>query len=397
LQYSKGFYIFYGLLKNKQDIMRLFFVVLLYLFPQFLIGNTTHKERSALWVVRYAVTTKSDVDKILSTAIELNISDIFLQIRALGQTYYNSQWEQKATQIKDEFDPLDYIIKRSGDYDLRIHAWVNMFYVWAGDKFPKNKNHILNRRSDYVLRNGDFPDYKSLKLHGHEGFFLDPKVAAVQNDLLNILRELSESYDLDGIHLDYFRYPSLDYSFTPASRTMFMMEDIYDPWIIYQSAQAYTERRGYEVFLYADREYRKSLTNSLSIYLEIISRTIKNIQPDLELSVAVKPDPVEAKHRYFQDWLSWIQNDICDFVAIMNYRTDWQEFDAVLKQLRDRNLNEKIIVGVSTYNQNVVAVIKRIDAIRIGGYAGFSLFSYNYLYENKEYLKNLKRQIMARR
>ncbi|MCK4559473.1 MAG: family 10 glycosylhydrolase [Calditrichia bacterium] len=377
--------------------MRLFLVVLLYLIPHLLIGNTVHGERSALWVVRYAVTTKSDVDRILSTAIELNISDIFFQIRALGHTYYNSQWEPKAASVEDDFDPLEYVIKKSDHSGMRIHAWVNMFYVWAGDQFPENKSHILNKHSDYVLRDGDFPDYKSLKRQGHEGFFLDPKVAAVQDDLLNILREISEYYDLDGIHLDYYRYPSLAYSFTPASRTMYMMEDIYDPWIIYQSAQTYTEQRGYEVFLYADREYRKSLTGTLSNYLEVISKTIKNIQPDLELSVAVKPDPVIAKHRYFQDWLSWLRNDICDFVAIMNYRTDWQEFNSVLKQLNDRNLKEKIIVGISTYNQDVGAVLKRLKATRDGGFAGFSLFSYNYLHENKEYLMNLQRQIIARR
>ncbi len=377
--------------------MRLFLVVLLYLIPHFLIGNIVHGERSALWVVRYAVTTKSDVDRILSTAIELNISDIFFQIRALGHTYYNSQWEPKAASVEDDFDPLEYVIKKSEHSGMRIHAWVNMFYVWAGDQFPENKSHILNKHSDYVLRDGEFPDYKSLKRHGYEGFFLDPKVAVVKDDLLNILREISEYYDLYGIHLDYFRYPSLAYSFTPASRTMYMMEDIYDPWIIYQSAQTYTEQRGYEVFLYADREYRKSLTGTLSNYLEVISKTIKNIQPDLELSVAVKPDPVVAKHRYFQDWLSWLRNDICDFVVIMNYRTDWQEFDLVLKQLNDKNLKEKIIVGISTYNQDVGAVLKRLKATKDGGFAGFSLFSYNYLHENKEYLMNLQRQIIARR
>jgi uncharacterized lipoprotein YddW (UPF0748 family) len=377
--------------------MRLFLVVLLYLIPHFLVGNTLQRERSGLWVVRYAVTTKSDIDKILSTANQLKISDIYFQIRALGHTYYNSQWEPKATNIKDNFDPLDYVIKKSALSGIRIHAWVNMFYVWAGDQFPEDKGHIINKYSEYVLRNGDFPDYKSLKQNGHEGFFLDPKVTAVQDDLLNILREIADSYDLDGIHLDYYRYPSLAYSFTPASRTIHMMENVYDPWSIYQSSATFTEQRGYEVFLYADKEYRKSLTGALSNYLGKISRIIKNIQPDLELSVAVKPDPVEAKHRYFQDWLSWLRDDICDFVVIMNYRTDWLEFNSVLKQLNNRDIKKKIIVGISTYNQNVEAGLKRLDATRDGGFTGFSLFSYNFLRENKEYLMKLQRQIIARR
>ena len=176
-----------------------------------------------------------------------------------------------------------------------------------------------------------------------------------------------------------------------------MMENIYDPWTVYQSAQIYSETRGYEVFLYADKEYRKSLTITLSNYLAIISKSIKVLQPDLELSVAVKPDPVQAKHRYFQDWLSWLRNSHCDFVVIMNYRTDWKEFDIVLGHLKNQNLNEKIMIGISTYNQDVKAVLKRLEATRNRGFSGFSFFSYNHLIENKEYLKNLQRQLAARR
>jgi uncharacterized lipoprotein YddW (UPF0748 family) len=395
LQYSKGFYIFYGLLKNKQDIMRLFFMVLLYLIPHLLFGNTLGNERSGLWVVRYAVTTKADIDDVLSTAIRLNITDIFFQIRALGYTYYNSQLEAKAKSVKGDFDPLDYVTKQSAATGIRIHAWVNMFYVWAGDSFPLSENHIINKHKDHILRKDEFPNYQNLKREGHEGFFLDPKVNSVQDDLLKILQEIAGFYDVAGIHLDYYRYPSLAYSFTPASRTLHMLDAIYDPWDVYQSSKNYSENRGFKVFLHADREYRKSLTGSLNGYLQHISATIRKIKPGLELSVAVKPDPVEAKHRYFQDWLSWLKNNFCDFVVLMNYRTEWSEFDAVLKQLSDRKMKNKIIVGISTYNQDVKAVLRRLEATRRGGFPGFSLFSYNYLKDNKTYLATLQRQIFA--
>jgi uncharacterized lipoprotein YddW (UPF0748 family) len=174
-----------------------------------------------------------------------------------------------------------------------------------------------------------------------------------------------------------------------------MMNNLFDPWTVYQSAQTYTENRGFEVFLHADKTYRKSLTTALSNYLELISKTIKRIQPDLELSVAVKPDPIEAKHRYFQDWLIWLKNDYCDFVAIMNYRTEWEEFSFVLEELKRQNLNEKIIVGISTYNQDVDAVLKRLVAVKEGEFVGFSLFSYNHLIENREYLIKLEREIIV--
>jgi uncharacterized lipoprotein YddW (UPF0748 family) len=133
----------------------------------------------------------------------------------------------------------------------------------------------------------------------------------------------------------------------------------------------------------------------LNSYLKTISTEVKNIQPELEISVAVKPDPVEAKHRYFQDWVSWLKSNICDFVVLMNYRTEWSEFNSVLNQLKGRKLKEKIIVGISTYNQDVAAVLKRLEVTRNKGFSGFSLFSYNYLNENISYLQKLRRHIIA--
>ncbi len=377
--------------------MRLFFVILLYLIPQLISGNSIHQQRSALWVVRDGLTSQSDIDKILSIASELKISDIFFQIRALGYTYYTSRLEPKSAALKSEFDPLQYILSKSSHTGIRIHAWVNMFYVWAKNKFPENIDHILNNRAEYVLRNGSYPDYKTLRSKGYEGFFLDPKVFDVQNDLLNILLELAGNYQIAGIHLDYYRYPSLAYSFSPASRTLYMLDEFYDPWDIYCSVENYSKQRGYKVFLHADRKYKNSLRATLNNYLKIISDAVKKNNPVLELSVAVKPDPVQAKHRFFQDWITWLENNYCDFVVLMNYRTVWEEFELVLKQLDDRELNKKIIVGVSTYNQDVNAVVRRLEAVKSGGYAGYSLFSYNYLNRNISYLRNLQQLFFAGR
>jgi uncharacterized lipoprotein YddW (UPF0748 family) len=352
-------------------------------------GKNLDQPRRALWVVRDAITTKSKIDEVISTAIKLNISDIFFQIRALGEVYYDSKWEAKSGHIEEDFDPLTYAIELSHQKGIRVHAWINMFYVWAGDQFPENKGHIINKRAEFVLRKDKFPDYISLRKQGYEGFFLDPKASVVQRDLLNLLKEVADHYNIAGLHLDYFRYPGISFSFTADSRTKYMLDSIYDPWYVYNTAANYVEKRGYEVFLRADKEYRRTLIESLNDYLSMISDTVKNKHPQIELSVAVKPDPVTAKHRYFQDWPTWLKKGYCDFVAIMNYRTDWNEFDAVLNHVSDRDLKDSVIVGVSTYNQDVAAVIKRLEAIRTAGFAGFSLFSYNYLQQHKIYLKNL--------
>jgi uncharacterized lipoprotein YddW (UPF0748 family) len=109
----------------------------------------------------------------------------------------------------------------------------------------------------------------------------------------------------------------------------------------------------------------------------------------------VKPDPVQAKHRFFQDWVTWIENKYCDFVVIMNYRTNWNEFDLILKQIKAKHLEKSVMVGISTYNQGPGAVMRRLYTARLSGFAGYSLFSYNYLIENKNYLREIQLKLMV--
>jgi uncharacterized lipoprotein YddW (UPF0748 family) len=50
------------------------------------------------------------------------------------------------------------------------------------------------------------------------GYFIDPGVPAVQDHVLNVLCDLVSGYpQLDGLHLDYIRYPSSGWGHHPIS------------------------------------------------------------------------------------------------------------------------------------------------------------------------------------
>jgi uncharacterized lipoprotein YddW (UPF0748 family) len=375
--------------------MRLFFLVFLFLLHTSSHGQNNPDYKKAFWVVRDAVTSLDEIEDIIQTAVLFEINDIFVQVRALGKVYYESDIEIKSRIIKDDFDPLSIIINKAQKYNMRIHAWVNMFYIWTGLDSPQEKDHIYYMYQRDILRNCSFPSYVDLRTNGIEGYFLDPQSKEVQKYLLNLLQEIADKYNVTGIHLDYFRYPGVAYSFTPESRTNFRLVHFYDPLKLYCSAKEYVKTRGHAVYRYADKVYRNVLINALSDYLVNISAQLHDINPGLELSVAVKPDAVEAKHRYFQDWLNWIKSDICDFVVIMNYKTDWDEFMTVMSQVQDRQISKKVMVGVSLFNQEAQEAIKRLEVVRANNFAGWSLFSYNYLIKNKSYLESMKAYFMS--
>jgi uncharacterized lipoprotein YddW (UPF0748 family) len=370
--------------------MRPLLPLLLFLTSVFVYAQDTFPEKRAIWVVRDALNNPVELQKIVNTAASADITDIYVQVRALGRCYFLSDIEPRASFVSADYDPLNLLIKMCEIYNIRVHAWVNMFYIWSSSQPPPEDNHPFNLFPQYILTKESRTDYADLKKAGIEGYFLDPQSIDINKYLLNVLLEVADKYLINGIHLDYFRYPDVEYSFTADSRTNFRLDHFLDPLKLYREPEKFVETRGYGAFQQADKEYRQFLGQALSHYLSGIHKMVKEKNNNLELSVAVKPDPVEAKFRYFQDWQNWLQNKSCDYVVLMNYRTEWNDFITVLNQLKDAPGREKIIMGISTYNQNEEAVQKRLKIVRQSGFGGFALFSYNYLAGNKDYFYNLQ-------
>ncbi len=115
------------------------------------------------------------------------------------------------------------------------------------------------------------------------------------------------------------------------------------------------------------------------------------------LSAAVKPNPNEAKNRWSQDWISWINNNILDFVIPMNYGV---ENDVFIDNLRRINKEvhdiDKVFMGIAIYNQDESNVAKKIILSKYSGFNQICLFSYNSLRKDNidfkvityEYLNN---------
>jgi uncharacterized lipoprotein YddW (UPF0748 family) len=383
------FHKFYIFLNRKSD-MQIKKFLLFFLTSVSVLAQDSIPEKRAIWVVRDALNNPDELEKIVRTAASAAISDIYVQVRALGRSYYLSDIEPRASFISTSYDPLDLLIKIGENYNIRIHAWVNMFYIWSGDQPPLEDKHPFNRYPQYILAKERLPDYRVLKKSGIEGYFLDPQSIEIQKYLLNVLLEIADKYAISGIHLDYFRYPDVEYSFTADSRTNFRLAHFIDPLKLYGDSEYFVNSYGHAVFQQVDKEYRQFLQEALSGYLSEINKILKEKKNGLELSVAVKPDPVVAKYRYFQDWQNWIRDRSCDYVVLMNYRTEWNEFLSVLNQIKDTPEREKIIMGISTYNQNEEAVQKRLKAVRQAGFGGFALFSYNHLADHKDYFYNLQ-------
>ena len=104
---------------------------------------------------------------------------------------YNSTLVPKHERLDSLFNPLQYIIDKTSETNIEIHAWFNTYILWSNPKKPQDDNHFyykcadcfevdLNGKSDGLI---ELEQFHSLNW---EGVFLSPMHPDVNKHLLNV-------------------------------------------------------------------------------------------------------------------------------------------------------------------------------------------------------------------
>lgn len=142
---------------------------------------------------------KQELIDILDKYQKANINTVLLQARVRAATIYPSDiepWDQCITGIEGRapgygYDPLGFAVEECHKRGMEIHAWIATIPVGA-------KNSLGCRtlmKKGFRVRNFS------------TGSYLDPADPGVAPYLASICGEIVRKYDVDGINLDYIRYP----------------------------------------------------------------------------------------------------------------------------------------------------------------------------------------------
>ena len=117
-------------MEHFKDIIRRASIIALLFFIIPKVNGEIFNVR-ALWIVRDHIVTKEKIDEILSFANSNNFNHLFVQIRGRGDAYYSSKIVPRSHLLANtNFDPLAYILKEATNYNINIHAWLNIYYLW---------------------------------------------------------------------------------------------------------------------------------------------------------------------------------------------------------------------------------------------------------------------------
>jgi uncharacterized lipoprotein YddW (UPF0748 family) len=336
-------------------------------------------EMRGLWIVRTGLTSPESVDRVVDDAARAGLNALFVQVRGRGDAFYASRLVARSDLLRGQpaaFDPLARLITRARGRGLQVHAWVNVL-LSAHFGLPLPPGHVALRHPEWLMVPKDaapralaasredliglIEQYRDPS--DTEGLYLSPSAPGAVAHLEQVVSELVRAYAVDGLHLDFIRYPSPEYDWSRAA------------------LEGFRATRGGGDLLAGpalDPEgwgtYRREALDGVALRLGDVARRSR---PGVVVSAAVVPDQAQALYHKYQPWPGWIARGVVDAVCPMTYTPDTRIFRAQVEQARTRlGPSAPLWAGVGAWRLPLESVIEKIRAAREAGASGVVLFSH---------------------
>jgi uncharacterized lipoprotein YddW (UPF0748 family) len=335
---------------------------------------------------------------LLDDARALGATDLFVQVYRSGRAWFDSSladatpWQATwRSEGPEGADALATLVERAHAAGLRVHAWVNALSLASNASAPILRDLgpgavLVDQWGRSLL---DYPGYdvppaeaRSYRV-GTPAIYLDPAAPGVAERLAATFEELLRRYPaLDGLHLDYIRYPDV-LPFLPGTRFGVGLSFGYGPATRarFQAETGLVAPFG-EVHANADR-YDAWRREKLSELVGGIAARARAARPGVALSAAVYPDAQRAYQGLFQDWRGWLEAGQLDFAVPMLYSTDDRLLRYQVEELAGIPLAERIWVGLGSwlFARDPARAVAQLQLVGSHAPLGSSLFSWDSIHD----------------
>ena len=330
----------------------------------------------------------ADMDSIFTDCADMGLDTVIVQVRPFGDALYNSaifpaSHLMTGTQGQDVgYDPLEIMTKLAHSKNLRIEGWINPYRVQLHSNMPDN------------IADTNPANNTDLVIEANGGIYYNPALDVVQDMVVAGVAEIVENYDVDGIHLDDYFYPSTESSLDIAQYTASGTTLSQDEW-------------------------RRENVNTL---VKKLYSKVKEIDSTVTFGISPQGNNDNNYSLQYSDVCLWLEQEgYADYIMPQLYwgfgyltqsgRQDYQ-FGSLCRQWADypRNDNVKLYIGLGAYRigdgdggandqtewsngHNLADMAQAMDGI--DGISGFALYRYEQLYWNTAYPDLAKHEVQA--
>lgn len=329
-------------------------------------------------------------DKMFQNIKSIGGTDVLCHIRPNGDAYYKSKYFPfsaglTGTEGKDpDFDPLEILIELSHEKGLKFHAWVNPYR--ASSSIKDISSLAENHPARVWLTDKDKRNDGNVKIINHETtktVYFNPARLEVQKLILDGIREIATNYDIDGIHMDDYFYPTTEPSFD---------KEDYDEYC-----------RSAEPPLSLDNWRRTNIDSLISSAYRICKQNgvLFGISPSAHISTDGTDKNYTEQYADIKKWLS--SAGFADYIAPQlyfgyEYPLDEFKFSNLLNQWLSmkRDKSVKLFIGLANYKigdrdadslewtENDDIIARQTADCFDNGADGVFLYSYTAIFSDKE-------------
>ena len=332
-------------------------------------------------------TFRQSLGSIFDNCVDLGVNTVYFHARSHGDAFYSSSLYPRTKYVGGSYDPLQIAVEEAHKRKLSIHAWINPLRACA------NNSKDVQRESGYKIGEWIGTGTRAVLVSGF--YYLNPAYDDVVKLIADGVTEIVSNYDVDGIHIDDYFYPTTDKSF---------------------DEQAFKES-GYKSL----SDFRFANCDKL---VSSIYKAIKNVNKSMLFSVSPQGNVNNNYVYMYADVKKWCSEkgylDIIMPQVYFGFNNKSQPFEKCCAEWDAiaRMGNVKLVIGVAAsnigeegskyagtegkyewINDKKILARQFLSARKLECYSGVCLYSYNSLFkpsgtvkaqveEEKEALKN---------
>lgn len=303
---------------------------------------------------------RSNIRKYLSDAKSQGYNTIYAHSRAYSDAYYDSSIFPKGEFYNGKYDPLAIMLDEAHKLKLSVHAWINPLRCLTVEEMKNVSDNFIVRK---------WADQKSDSyIRAVDGrFFLNPAYDEVISLISDGVKEIVSNYNVDGIHIDDYFYPTTSPDF--------------DNQAFAQSGQ---------------NDLSKWRINNCNKLVKSIYDTIKSVNPKVLFGISPQGNITSDYASQYADVKLWAGTcGYCDYIVpqiYFGFNNQSCPFNDVLAQWESITVcdNVSLVIGLAAYKlgkedkwagsgsqewiENSDIITRQIQAVEKSSAKGYAVF-----------------------
>ena len=178
----------------------------------------SYLEYSSAMMNKSAKAFRSTIGEYFDNVKALSFNTVYVQVRAFGDAYYRSDLFPTGDRYngtigaKLSYDPLEIMVEEAHSRNLSVHAWINPMRLMTDSQLKSLSDSYTIKK---WYNDSDKCGKYIVKSDGR--WYLNPAYPEVEKLISDGISDIVSGYDIDGIQIDDYFYPTTAASFDSAA------------------------------------------------------------------------------------------------------------------------------------------------------------------------------------